>query len=338
MPRLKDVADAAGVSYQTVSRVINNHPSVSAPTREKVKSTIAAMGYRRNTAARSLVTRRSQTIGVLASELSQYGPASTVAGVERAARDAGYFVSIAALREITRESLLGAVGHFIDQGVDGIILLARQSDSVVLALQEMTLAVPVVAAGSPGNSTVQGAAVDQRHGARLAVEHLIERGHRLIAHVSGPPGWADSDERATGWREALRAAGLQDQIIIEGDWSADSGYNIGLSLEPEDITALFVGNDQMALGVLRAFSERNIRVPEDISVVGFDDQPEAGYFIPPLTTVRQDFGELGRRCVETLLRQMQGVGVDRPSVVIPKLVQRASTGAYPHDCSKSSIW
>ncbi len=325
MPRLKDVADVAGVSHQTVSRVVNNHPHVSRATREKVESAITELGYRRNTAARSLVTRRSQTIGVLASELSQYGPAHTLLGMEQAARDAGYFVSIAALREVTKEGIFNAVRHFTDQSVDGIVALVPHADTVKV-LDEMNLAVPVVAVGSSGNSNVSGAMVDQRHGARLAVRHLLEQGHRRIAHVCGPPGWTDSGERAAGWREALRNAGLPDELLLEGDWSAGSGYEIGRKLAAErTVTALFVGNDQMALGVLRAFAEMHVRVPYDVSVVGFDDQPESGYFTPPLTTVRQDFEELGRRCVDVVLRGIEAGAGASFIVVTPRLVLRAST-------------
>ena len=164
MPRLEDVADVAGVSHQTVSRVVNNHPNVSKATREKVEAAIAELGYRRNTAARSLVTRRSQTIGVLASELSQYGPANTLLGVEQAAREAGYFVSIAALREVSGEAISDAVNRFMDQSVDGIVALVPHSDTLQ-ALGGMQLSLPVVAAGSLGNSEVSGAMVDQRRGA-----------------------------------------------------------------------------------------------------------------------------------------------------------------------------
>lgn len=327
MPRLEDVADVAGVSHQTVSRVVNNHPNVSKATREKVEAAIAELGYRRNTAARSLVTRRSQTIGVLASELSQYGPANTLLGVEQAARDAGYFVSIAALRGVSREAIADAVSHFMDQAVDGIAVLVPHSDTLK-ALDELKLSVPVVAVGSLGNSTVSGAMVDQREGARLAVEHLISAGHRQIGHVSGPPDWTDGAERAAGWQEALHHNGLPDTLLLEGDWSAGSGYGIGRKLAAErTATALFVANDQMALGLLRAFAEAGVRVPDDVSVVGFDDQPESGYFTPPLTTVRQDFEELGRRCMDIMLKEIEAGAAVSSTVVTPQLVLRASTAA-----------
>ena len=325
MPRLEDVADRAGVSHQTVSRVINNHPNVSEATRTKVEAAIAELGYRRNTAARSLVTRRSQTIGVLASELSQYGPANTLLGVEQAARNAGYFVSIASLREVSRDAIADAASHFMDQAVDGIAVLVPHSDTL-LALDEMRLPVPVVAVGSLGNSNVSGAMVDQRRGAQLAVEHLIGEGHRRIGHLAGPQDWIDGSERAEGWREALLGAGLTDDLLLQGDWSAGSGYAAGRKLAANrSATAIFVGNDQMALGMLRAFAEAGVRVPDDVSVVGFDDQPESGYFTPPLTTVRQDFEELGRRCMDIMLKEIEAGAAVSSIVVTPELVLRAST-------------
>lgn len=325
MPRMEDVAEVAGLSHQTVSRVVNNHPHVSKATREKVESAIAELGYRRNTAAHSLVTRRSQTIGVLASELSQYGPAHTLLGVEQAARDAGYFVSIAALREVTKERILNAVSHFTDQAVEGVVVLVPHADTAK-ALEELHPSVPVVAIGATRNRSVSGAMVDQRHGARLAVKHLIEQGHRKIAHVCGPPGWTESAERTAGWRDTMRDAGLDDGLLLEGDWSAGSGYRIGQKLATKcPATAPFVSNDQMALGVLRAFAEANVRIPHQVSVVGYDDQPESGYFTPPLTTVRQDFEELGRRCVQSMLRGIEKGAAAEPIVLTPQLVLREST-------------
>jgi DNA-binding LacI/PurR family transcriptional regulator len=168
--------------------------------------------------------------------------------------------------------------------------------------------------------------VDQRRGAQLAVEHLIAQGHRQIGHVSGPPDWTDGAERAEGWRNALRTAGLPDALLLEGDWSAGSGYQIGRRLaETRSATAIFVGNDQMALGLLRAFAEAGVRVPDDVSVVGFDDQPESGYFTPPLTTVRQDFEELGRRCMDIMLKEIEAGAPVSSTIVTPELVLRAST-------------
>jgi DNA-binding LacI/PurR family transcriptional regulator len=327
LPRLNDVAALAGVSHQTVSRVVNNHPNVSKATRERVEAAISELGYRRNTAARSLVTRRSQTIGVVGSELSQYGPANTILGVEQAARDAGYFVSIAALKTVNRDSISDALRHFQDQSVDGVVVVVPHSETLS-ALDEMALDVPVVTVGSLGNDKISGAMVDQKRGAELAVRHLIEQGHTRIGHISGPLDWIDGAARAEGWSQTLRAAGLEDDLLVHGDWSAGSGYKIGLEwAAARSATAIFVGNDQMALGLLRAFSEAGISIPGDVSVVGFDDTPEAAYFVPPLTTVRQDFEELGRRCVDAMVGEIEQGAAVSGIVVTPELVVRGSTAA-----------
>jgi DNA-binding LacI/PurR family transcriptional regulator len=210
--------------------------------------------------------------------------------------------------------------------VDGIAVLVPHPGTLQI-LEEFNPGVPVVAVGSLGNEAISGAMVDQKRGAELAVAHLIGLGHRRIGHVAGPSGWVDGALRAEGWRAALQEAGLPQDLLQEGDWSAGSGYAIGRRLAVQrTATALFVGNDQMALGILRAFSEAGVRVPDDVSVVGFDDQPESGYFTPPLTTVRQDFEELGRRCMDIMLKEIEAGAAVSSTVVTPRLVPRASTG------------
>ena len=324
-PVMKDVAKLAGVSHQTVSRVLNGHPNVSASARERVEAAISALGYRRNPVARSLVTRRSQTIGVLASELGQYGPSHTLLGLEQAARDAGYFVSIATLRDVTTPAVREILGRFADQAVDGIIVIGPHP-GLLEALDGIEHAFPVVAATSdPGRPA--GAGVDQQLGARLAVRHLVELGHTRIGHLSGPSDWYDAAERVAGWREALAEAGLAAEVLIEGDWTARRGYEVGLEIAASrPATAMFVANDQMALGLLRGVQESGLVVPQDLSVVGFDDQPEAAYFFPPLTTVRQDFEELGRRCIASLLSALDESSPGARRGVDPELVVRATTG------------
>lgn len=329
LPRLEDVAARAKVSHQTVSRVINSHPNVSAATRERVEAAIAELGYRRNTAARSLVTRRTQTIGVVASELGQYGPANTLLGVQQAAREAGYFVSIAAIKGAGAEAISDAVRHLTDQGADGMIVIVPH-DGTLQTMEELNLAVPVIVVGGAGEGRLSGAMVDQKLGARLAVAHLIGLGHRRIGHVSGPLDWIDGQARVDGWREELGEAGLSDDLLVEGDWSAGSGYRIGQQLaDQSSATAVFVSNDQMALGLLRAFGEKGVRVPQDVSLVGFDDQPESAYFMPPLTTVRQDFEELGKRCMDLMRAQIEDGAAGGTLVVDPELVVRASTSSGP---------
>lgn len=319
-PVMEDVARLAGVSHQTVSRVLNTHPNVTARTRARVERAIAELGYRRNTAARSLVTRRSQTIGVLAAGTSHYGPANTRLGVQEAARQEGYAVSMASIREVTPAGIHDALEHFMLQSVDGIVVIVPH-ETMLKSLRTGAVSVPLVAVGFGGDELLTVAAVNQRLGAELAVRHLVDLGHTSIAHVSGPPDWIDAAARVEGWRRAPVQAGLPDTTLIQGDWTAESGCRAGKELAAADgVTALLAANDQMALGALRAFNEIGLRVPQDISVVGFDDQPEAGYFVSPLTTVNQGFNELGARCIQMLVSDMVHGGVGSVSVLNPKLV------------------
>ncbi|XAS67740.1 LacI family DNA-binding transcriptional regulator [Micrococcaceae bacterium Sec5.7] len=332
-PVMTDVARLAGVSHQTVSRVINNHPNVSARTRRRVETAIAGLGYRRNIAARALVTRKSTTVGVIGVESAQFGPANTLIGVQNAARAAGYFVSVAGLASPTLNAVQDAVGHLLDQGVDGIVVIAPHA-AVFDELLLLDLPVPLVTIGDPAYSSltarpsghaVVSVGVDQELGAWRAVRHLIELGHEQIAHLAGPPDWIDATARQAGWRRALRGANLPVTDPYEGDWSAASGYRLGPKiLAASAATAVFVANDQMSIGLLCALHEAAIRVPEDVSVVGFDDLPEAGYALPPLTTVRQDFQELGRRCIAVLLERVNGTAVPAPPPVQPELIRRSS--------------
>lgn len=324
-PVMKDVARVAGVSHQTVSRFLNGHPSVSEDARSRIESAISQLGYRRNLVARSLATRRSQTIGVIASDLSQFGPSHTLLGVESAARDAGYFVSIANLRDASAEAVSDVLDHFHNQGVEGIVVVVPHP-GVLKALDTIEPGLPIVTATSAPNRPSPGAALDQRAGARLAVNHLVELGHTKISHLSGPLDWFDALERAEGWREALLDAGLEPGPLFHGDWSASSGYQAGLSYSQDSgITAMFISNDQMALGLLLALHERSIKVPAEISVVGYDDQPEAAFFYPPLTTIKQDFEEFGRQCIASLLEILSSGSSEATRLVEPALVIRATT-------------
>ncbi len=327
---MQDVARLAGVSHQTVSRVLNAHPHVSAFTRARVERAIAELGYRRNTAARSLVTRRSQAIGVLGAGMGFYGPANTLLGVQQAAREHGYSVSMASLSSVTPSGIRDALEHFMLQPVDGIVVIAPH-ETMLAALRTIAVPVPLVsvgfgAAGFRADERLGDVAVDQAAGAALAVQHLLDLGHTSIAHISGPPDWIDAAARAEGWRRTLDCAGFMPGPLVQGDWSAGSGYRAGLELTAAtQVSAVFAANDQMALGALRAFNEAGLRVPEDISVVGFDDQPEAGYFVPPLTTVNQGFEELGARCIGMLLSDMAHGTSRAASVLNPELVVRSST-------------
>ncbi|RCG30687.1 LacI family DNA-binding transcriptional regulator [Sphaerisporangium album] len=325
---MADVAKVAGVSHQTVSRVLNDHPSVSAETRTRVLSAIDQLGYRRNLVARALVTRHSRTLGVVSFDTTLYGPASTVYGIERAAREAGYFISIVSLRTIDRAGVREAIGYLTEQGVDGIVVVAPQR-SAAQALADVPRGMPAVAVEGGQAGGVSVVSVDQVEGAVLATRHLLELGHETVWHVGGPADWLEAEGRVRGWRETLAAAGRAVPEPLAGDWSPRSGYRAGqrLTAMTGEVTAVFVANDQMALGVLRAFMEEGVRVPGQISIVGFDDIPESEFFSPPLTTIRQDFGAVGRRSIDVLVRQIEaGEPYVREShVVPPRFVLRAST-------------
>lgn len=325
-PVMSDVARLAGVSHQTVSRVLNDPAIVHPATRARVEQAIQELGYRRNPAARSLVTGRSQTLGVVTFETTLYGPSSTLYGLERAAEEAGYFVSIASVRVLTPDSMTAAVDRLVAQSVDGLVVIVPQKSSAD-ALRKLPPGLPVVAVEGNVVSRVSNVAVDQLAGARLAVEHLLALGHTTVHHVRGPGDWIEADAREEGWRQALRDARRRTPRVIQGDWTAESGFRAGQELARRtDVTAVFMANDQMALGALRAFHESGVRVPEDLSVVGFDDIPEAGFLIPPLTTVRQDFDEVGRRSIELLLSHIDNPKRRRSrSLVPPRLVLRATT-------------
>ncbi|MEO6714797.1 MAG: LacI family DNA-binding transcriptional regulator [Mycobacteriales bacterium] len=325
-----DVARLAGVSHQTVSRVLNDHPNVREGTRQRVTAAIKALDYRRNLAARALATGRSQTLGVISFDTTLYGPASTLYGIEQAARDAGYFVTIASLKAITRESVLDALDRLISQSVDGIIVIAPQ-EQAAQAFTDLPHAVPLVAVGAARGRDVPAIAVDQYAGAAAATAHLLDHGHSTVWHVAGPKGWLESTSRLSAWQQTLEEADVDVPQPLVGDWSARSGYEAGRVLARiSRLSAIFAANDHMALGVMRALNEAGLRVPEDVSLIGFDDIPESEYFSPPLTTVRQDFDELGRQSLALLL----GLISDEPDTGIEgvraQLVVRKSVAAASH--------
>ncbi|MER6788274.1 LacI family DNA-binding transcriptional regulator [Streptomyces sp. NPDC000658] len=331
-PTMADVARQAGVSHQTVSRVLGDHPNVREATRARVLRAIEEMGYRRNFSARALATRRTRTLGVVASDTTLYGPASTLFALEEAARAQGYLVSTVSLRRLTMESLAEALDHLSEGGVEGVVAIAPQR-SAVDALAELRHPFPVVIVGGGPGVDIAGVSVDQHLGARLATGHLLAAGHRTVWHLAGPEEWQEAADRAAGWRDTLESAGVEPPMLLRGDWSPLSGYRAGQELAGwvgRGLTAVFVANDQMALGVLRALREAGVRTPQDVAVVGFDDIPEAEFFAPPLTTVRQDFSAVGKQGIALLLDQIEGrPPATAPRVAIePQLVVRASTFPY----------
>jgi DNA-binding LacI/PurR family transcriptional regulator len=329
-PVMSDVGRLAGVSHQTVSRVINGSPHVRPETRARVLAAMEELGYRPNPVARALVTGRSKTLGVVSFDTTLYGPASTLFGIERAAHESGYFIIVASLEALTRSSVADAVERLRRQGVEGILVIAPHAEASE-ALLHAPSGVPLVAAEAGPEHGAPVAAVDQVAGAVSATRHLLDLGHRTVWHISGPRDFIEARQRREGWRTTLEAAGAEVPEPLSGDWSPGAGYELGRKLSGNpDVTAVFVANDQMALGLLRAMHEAGRAVPGELSVVGFDDIPEAAYFLPPLTTVRQDFIEMGRRSLRMLLRTIEtGRRASAESLVPPELIVRASTAVAP---------
>lgn len=337
---MNDVAAVANVSHQTVSRVLNSHPSVREETRVRVLEAIAQLGYRRNSAARALVTRRTGTIGVLTTGSALYGPISTLVALEEAAREAGYFVSVATIRTFDPETMDRVLEHFMSQSVEGIIVIAPQDD-VAAAVDAFRAPVSVVMIAArpddeisrdPGEAGhIVSVSVDQRGGARAATEHLLGLGHRSVTHLAGPQDWFDAREREVGWAQALTDAGVPLPEVVRCDWSAERGFEAGQRLveqirRGDGPTAVFAGNDQLALGLLHACAEGGVDVPGQLSVVGFDDVQGAAHFHPPLTTVRQPFDELGRRALAAMLDAIAVTPHEAGRGLIhPELEVRAST-------------
>ncbi len=330
MANIFDVASEAGVSHQTVSRVVNGDTNVRPATRARVDAAIAKLNYRPSAAARALASRKTRALGLISAGGPLFGPSSIMQGFEGAARQAGYQVSIATLpesnREILRTDMRRAIDALLGQNVEAIVLIAPDS-AAIEAVQTVDISVPLVTADSGEHDGLVAVSLDQFAGAVLATEHLVALGHTSIAHVGGPVDWTDARERERGWRSVLERRGFEVREPFRGDWRPDSGYRVGLELAArDDVTAVFCANDQMALGLLHAFAERGIAVPDRVSVVGFDDIPEAAHFIPPLTTVRQDFAALGRQIMATL----EGLlgAPDRAAsgaLLAPTLVVRDST-------------
>jgi DNA-binding LacI/PurR family transcriptional regulator len=325
---MADVARLAGFSHQTVSRVINGSAQVKPETRDAILDAMRMLDYRPNSMARALATGRSQTLGVVGIDTTLHGPASTLFGIHRAAHEAGYFISTVSLETLDRASVLEACERLRVQGVEGILVIAPQTEAAHAVLQ-LPEDLPVVAVEGGPEGGVPLVAVDQAAGAAAATRHLLDQGHANVWHIGGPENWFEAQQRVVGWESTLRAAGLQPPGRLTGDWSPGSGYSLGKELAADPgVTAVFVANDQMALGLLRALHEAGRSVPGDVAVAGFDDVPEAAYFTPPLTTVRQDFLEVGRLSFHLLLDEIaSGTRTTSRVTVAPELIVRASSVA-----------
>ncbi|WEG09448.1 LacI family DNA-binding transcriptional regulator [Microbacterium horticulturae] len=329
-PSINDVAKVAGVSAQTVSRVANGKDVVRPATRDRVVAAMQQLGYRPNSAARALKAGRYRNIGVILFTLATYGNMRNLEAIADKATAAGYALTLIPLDAATQASVSGAFARLSEQAVDGIIIVI-EAHLLHEADIELPTGLPVVVvdAGAPAARPVVD--TDQAQGARLATEYLLDLGHATVWHIAGPEESYSAGQRRRSWEETLRARGAQVPEALRGDWSADSGYQAGLQLvHKSGVTAVFAANDQMALGALRAFHEHGVRVPDDISVVGFDDMPEAANFWPPLTTVHQDFETVGATAVSALIREIEG-GAAESSLVATELIVRQSAAPYPDD-------
>ena len=319
---VREVARVAGVSTQTVSRVINDHPGIRAETRERVLDAMRTLDYRVNNAARALGTSRTRTIGILVSDAGMYGPAVGILALEAAARAAGRWVTAAYADAGDEASVIDAAQHLSAQGVDGIVVLAPHARTLN-ALASAGLGLPVTALHSTDEYALQ------RDAAAIAVAHLADLRHGSIAHLAGPDDWLEAVARAEGFVAALAERGLRSAGVWRGDWSAASGFAAAADIaravraggaDPVGPTAVFVANDQMALGLIAGLGDAGIAVPGEVSVVGLDDNPDAAYYRPALTTVRLDIAGEAARCIAEVL------GLEAHAAPVhPVLIHRASS-------------
>lgn len=337
-PSMHDVAARAGVSHQTVSRVLNDFPGIRPQTRSRVLAAIEELGYRRNLAARALVTGRTQTIGMVGPRIPDIGPLSTLHALEGAARNAG-FHTLMTSAEPQVESITEALDFLVGRGVDGIALVAQQQ-SLSEALAGYSIDVPVIHLLTGGKPQGQAASIDQRAGARMALDFLVAQGHSHIQHISGPPTDIESQLRRDEYLNVVAEHRFPRYDVLDGDWTADSGFAAGTRIHP-DVTAVYCANDQMAFGVLHALAKAGRSVPADISVIGFDDTSEARHSVPPLTTVRQDFAAVGQLAVDLIVARMAGENTWNTPLITPELVvrdtvapPRKSAGTKPSALSK----
>ena len=333
---IKDVAQAAGVSTQTVSRVMNKFSYVSEETRQRVEAVVDELGYRPSTLARSLIQQRSYTLGVVTFGLKYIGPSRTLNGVADKADELGYMLLMKELDNFDINSIDDVIDSLLARQVDGIIWVAPEIGNNHSWLDERLekIPVPVLFLAMEPREGISSVATDNYQGAVLAVQHLLDCGRTKIGHISGPLTWWEADERKRGWRETLTKAGLDasDQHCKEGNWSSASGEQAFIQLLEvfPDLDAVFVGNDQMALGVLRESHRKGIKIPEQLAVIGFDNLPESAYFYPSLTTISQDLQMLGEQSVQYIVEMIQARQGNQSVIaqsrfIQPTLIVREST-------------
>jgi len=324
-PNIYDVARLAKVSHQTVSRVLNKNPSIRPETKARVENAMESLGYRPNLAARALASSRTHMLGILSSDTDFTGPAAMVHHMEIAARQNGYFAVSVGIDANDPKSVNDGIEHFKKLAVEGIAFVTPQLEAVEQVRSQLE-GIPVVTLDSMYRMDELAVSVDNFSGGVTATSHLIELGHRNIVHISGPKGWFESTSRAAGYTSTMLTSNLAPQVI-DGDWEISTGYRIGKELDVmgKGITAMFIANDRMALGFMHATREKGLSIPEDLSIVGFDDLDETAYSSPPLTTLRQDFKELGSRAMGLLIAEIAGKPTKKMERLVPDLILRKST-------------
>lgn len=338
---IRDVAHAAGVSTQTVSRVLNDHPDVAPQTFERVQRVISETGYRPNLLARGLIRGQSHSLGVVAYGLDYFGPSRILTGIEERAASLGYSMSLTLIHRPETDEVDHVIADLVGRQVDGIIWAIPEvaHNRSWLRVGARHLPMPLVVVGGTTVRIVPPAiGIDNRAIGHIATGHVLAGGSYRMAVITGPLAWWEARERLVGAREALRAVGrrLPHALVFEGDWTAASG-DVGLRQllrQAPDIDAVVAGNDQMALGAMHAAHGLGLRIPEQLSVVGVDDTAEASHFWPPLTTVRQPLRDAGALAVDTIVGIIADARAGLPvadaptarvTLLEPELVVREST-------------
>jgi LacI family transcriptional regulator len=334
---IKEVASVAGVSTQTVSRVINERPDVSPETRKRVQDVIKKLSYQPSALARSLISQRSHTLGVVTAGLRHLGPSRTLSGITSAAEEAGYSLLLKELPSYDTEDITPIFQAFLSQHVDGIIWAVPEvgENRNWVNNPPADIDVPLVYITMETRNNLSIVSIDNYLGGRMAMSHLLEQGYRQIGHISGPLDWWEARQRMAAWKDALKEAGLEpnDGHFVEGNWSSASG---ALAIEKlcdqfPDMDAIFVANDQMALGAMHYFSENKIRIPQDMGIVGFDNIAESAFFSPALTTVQQDQHNVAKIAVAQVIKIIESgwQGLDPVTlesiVIAPTLIVRQSS-------------
>jgi len=333
---IKQVAAAAGVSTQTVSRVINNRPDVAPETRERVKEVIQEIGYYPSALARSLIQKRSYTIGVVTAGLKFVGPSRTLNGITCAAEAAGYSLLLKELPHFSSNNIIPIFNGLLSRHVDGIIWAAPEIGDNHAWVDNFSyeLNVPIVYLTMQHREGKSIISMDNQVGGRLATEHLLEKGYRHIGHIAGPLDWWEACQRFDAWKKTMESSGqkVMDQHWVEGNWSSASGYDAIQTLFDQypEMDALFAANDQMALGALSVIHQRGLRVPQDFGIVGFDDMPESEYFMPSLTTIHHDQQQVGISAVEEIIRIIESIQKNetpehRTIMLTPDIIVRNSS-------------